>query len=300
VYRTYRLGEARIGVRTTSRVFGAWLDQALSAHRVQEESGTEYSIVVDGGVADGGLGEEGRDEQRSLRRYHILYRGTAPLVRTLHLTVLGRALLAELAFPLLAEREDAVFVRAAPVRLNGSAALAPWWVVPYLGELGRRVDRAGLGLPATTWVAVDPGSGRVVPAPPALNVSRGSLAQLDRAGPTDLEAPLFVDRPLDVAAVFAHLEQDTVIQPAPRSLALQTLAGAAANLTRMGGDALEGLGRLVAGARCFGLSTAPARQMLEALAAVLTHSAAQGDVRLGQTASRRYRSRRTEDTSDAR
>jgi hypothetical protein len=54
-----------------------------------------------------------------------------------------------------------------------------------------------------------------------------------------------------------------------RAVTLQRLAASTPNLETVGGDAVSALGRLVAGARCFGFGFGSGQSMLEAVAAAL-------------------------------
>src|SRR5881392_4040121 len=74
VHRQYEIGGERIGVRTTSRAFGEWLDDTFDAYRVRSRPKRfHYSIVIDGGRGDEGTAASGA-EGRS-KRLHILYLG---------------------------------------------------------------------------------------------------------------------------------------------------------------------------------------------------------------------------------
>jgi hypothetical protein len=264
VHRTYELGGNPVGIRTTSAAFGRWVDRCLAPYRVEGETPPEYSLVVDGGRGDG---------RHQGRRFHILYRGVTPLVRTLVLATLGRALLLELESALAAHRDDAVFVRSALVWVRGRRALVPWWVVPYVGELGRRVERVGMTLPAVTWVSIDPGSDRVSLARPKLRVPRSALRRLsdvaERVGTmaNGHRDRVFLDEPAAVDEVWAFWE-DPEVQGAPtRGLALHQMTASVLNLPKVGGAALEALGRVVERADCYAVPPVSAQGLLEVLAA---------------------------------
>src|ERR1041385_5331993 len=87
VSQVYRIGDERIEVRSTSEAFGAWVDEVLGAHRVEQdfEDNPYFSIVV----------EEGGRSIAGGRRMHILYRRTASVVRSLDLATIARAFLTE-------------------------------------------------------------------------------------------------------------------------------------------------------------------------------------------------------------
>ena len=257
--RTYEFGGSRLGVRTTSARFGESLDGALARYRVEDEGPATYSIVVHGGA---------NGERRSARGFHILYWGTTALVRTLEIRTLIRGLLAELDANSFAGRKDSIYVRAALLRAAGKTVLVPWWIVPYLGDLGRRVERAGLKLPGTTWVAVDRQSGWVVPIERKLEIDERPLYALDgAAGDVDRH---FVEQPTPIDVVFTYVEGSTVLQPLSRGLTLHRLAAAIGNLDEVRGEGIEGLGRLVSRARCFGIGMSPPQEMLDSLLLAVT------------------------------
>lgn len=256
VHRTYELQGVRLGVRTTSEAFGAWMDEALAGFRVPGEAAPHYSVLV--AREPGGAGRLGRG-------FHILYRGVTPLVRTLHLPTLRGALLAELESFRFPEREDAIYLRAGILKAGEQAVLVPSAVIPHLGRLGRRVSREGIMLPAAVSAAVDLASGRVIPVRPFLGADGNDIDRVD--GNSDR---LVVDEPIsvDVVCTFAT-GQDSFIEPISRAVALHQLSAQVVNLPTIGGAALTVLGRLVAGARCYSLVVTDGRTMLEALSGVL-------------------------------
>jgi hypothetical protein len=254
VRRTYRIGDRRIGIRSTSETFGAWLDRSLAPYRVRRRVDPELSVVVDGGKPGRGAG------------FHILYRGTASLVRTLELTVLGRALMGELEAELLPERDDAVYARASLVGVNGSVALVPWWAGTALEGIGRRAARAGVRLPTGGAVGVDRVTGRVGAPSPLLDVPAGAVAALARlSSQRASEQRIALRGPREVDVVFAHVEGDSLLRPASRGEAIHRLSAATVNLPRVGGDALRAWARLVSGRSCYGLGPGGSREILQAV-----------------------------------
>ncbi len=257
MHRSYEVGGTRFGVRTTSRSFGDWLDHALGVYRLRRRLDPEYSIVVDGaGGARAGKG------------VHILYQGVGQVIRTRHLPTLGRALVAELEARVAHERGDAIYVHAAPVCVDGVIALVPAWVVAHVGTLGRRVDRARVSLPVARWAAVDPNSGWILRPPRLLDLPADALEGLERMSDGSGEARGLTGASGTVDAVVSYLWGSPSVGVVSRGIALQRLAAATANLPNLGGEALDGLGRLVAGARCYEVGVGTARQMLDALVAV--------------------------------
>jgi hypothetical protein len=262
VRRSFRVGRSTFGVRTTSARFGSWLDDTLSAYRIDEELEPEYSIVIDGG----------HDESASSgRRFHILWQGVGQVTRTLHLPTLARSFLAELEARLLAELDDAVYVHQAPVRSGSVTVLVPAWFVAYIQAAGRRVDRAGLVLPDRRWAALDPTTGVVLPVPPLLDVPRDAVAALEPWA--DVEPPTRWDprEPFVADAAVTYVEGMTTVDLGGRAAALHRLARETANIQRLGGTAIRGLARAVEHARTYELGLGRPAQMVDALAAVVAH-----------------------------
>lgn len=264
MHRTYELGPAKVGIRTTSPTFGAWLDYALSPYLVSEGSDPHYSVVL-----------PERSEELG-RKLSILYAGTIPLVRTLDLATLGRVFLDELESLSFPHRDDAIYVNAGFACLGGRTALIPARLVHHLVRLRGQLERAGVTLSSTKTVAVDPGSGRVVPVRPTLNVPAGAVDRLAGLAPVDGgRGGLFVDRPLDVDVVCWLDDVDAaLLEPMPPAAALHNLASEVTNLPVIGGAALGGLAVLVERARCYGLGGDDARDMIRAIAETLASGSA--------------------------
>ncbi len=262
VGQTYELGGNKLGIRSTSRAFGRWLDAALARYRVDAPPDIVYSLVVDGGRPDG---------THQGRRFHIVYQGGTSVLRTLSLETFGRGVLAEVEAHLLPRRDDLVYTRACLIGANGSTALVPWWVGSYLGDLGRGAERAGVSLPEASWVAIDPGSAEVVRPTSALDIpddALSTLGSLDGALiPPDRAV---VDSPAAVDTVWTFLEEEeAVVRPVSRGLALHRLAGMTPNLQAMGPKALRSLARLVERADAIGFGPGSAKGLLAAVASVL-------------------------------
>ena len=196
-------------------------------------------------------------------------------MRTLQLRTLARALFAELESFSFPDREDAIYLNVGTVRTDEATALIPPALVHHLIRSRPRLERAGLSLSPTHWVAVDPVSGRLMPVPTSLEIPPDALDRLEERGGTDGRGDWsFVDGILPVAAVcwLGELE-DPPLVPMTRGVTLHHIAGQAANLPKLGGRALEGLGRLVGGARCYGLGGDSSREAIDALDRVLRQPA---------------------------
>lgn len=231
-------------VRSTSEWFSAWLDEALGGYRRAQGDGSSprYSVVVGKSYQDPRSGTRGRG-------LHILYRGTAAVVRTRDLRTLGRALLAELGAAGLAQRDDAIYLAAGAIMTPHAAAIVPSYFLSRLARLRRRAEMAGVLLPGTMTVALDGAGSRLLPMP-ALETPPGLLDRL--AGPDDApDERAFVDRPVRVGAVLS-LGPSAVggLSPASRSLALYRWGARVVNLGVLGGPAVESLGRLVTEVPC--------------------------------------------------
>jgi hypothetical protein len=252
---TYRLGDATVGVRTTSDRFGAWIDEVLAHRRRARWRDADYSIVV------------GEADLPGRRDYHVLYRGIAPILRTRDLGTLARAFLEDAESHAFAGRRDAVYLEASLLAGPGGIALIPAAFTPGLGGLNRRAERLGVTLPGTTWVALDPASGRAVPVRTALGVPEDAV--------TRLIAPLaprpdrfFVDEPTRVGTVcLVHDDPQAAVLDISRSTVLYRLAAVSRNLTRLGArGTLEALGSLAAGASCLAIPAMRAGPALETVA----------------------------------
>lgn len=259
---SYQIGRNRVGIRCTSKRFGDLLDRALSGHWSTEPAGAVYSVVLSGGEKEG---------RRPGRQFHVLYRYDSPLVRTLDLPTLVRSLFAELESFTFSQRDDAMFVGAGLVASNGALALGPGSMSMYLDRLGRRVERAGLRLAPTRFIALDPRSGQVIPIPSQLDVSPAAMAGLGKVVPSDRadnRHGLVLDRPTSVDAIFDFSDSEP-LTPMSKALVVSRLARGVANFPRFGRSALEALASLVQGTRCLSLGRPQPAPMLEILSSGL-------------------------------
>jgi len=255
VYRSFGVGPYRFGVRTTSRRFGAWLDSAFAAYRIDDKTEPYLSaVIVERNEGEG---------QASRRDFHLLYRRTDPLVRTLDTSEVTSTLVGELEACTYPEREDAVYSHAALLSIDDRNVLIPAVLASGIASLGRRVERMGISIPVTFSVAIDTGSGEVVPIRPALDLPPDVLGSAGVAG--NGHRPK-VTEPTQVDALFSlGRGSDAGVQPISRARGLHALASVSPNLPTMGRGGLDGLGRLVAGARCYQLERGSVRRMLDDL-----------------------------------
>ncbi len=257
--QSYRFRGHDVGIRTTSKAFAGWLEETLADYRVDVEAPTHYSVVVEDGP-----------ERRGEKRFHILYRGTIALARTFDLAMLARMLLSELELSMLDDRDDLIFIEAAPVAANGVNVLVPAILVSYVASLGRQVQRSGLRLPTNAFVAVDPKRGAVVPAPQVLVDVEDALLRLAQIAPANGEPDqrLVVDRPLPIDMVCSiGRGKPGTVEPISRAAALHRLASHVINFQKFKGGALHGLARLVRMAECRQVSTSGPKAVVDALVA---------------------------------
>ncbi|HUF59284.1 MAG TPA: hypothetical protein VMR89_07380 [Actinomycetota bacterium] len=258
----YEIGGRRLGIRTTSEGFGERLDAILAEYRTEPSDGTPYYGVV---LADGAEGT------RREKKFHIFYRGTQPLVRTLDPSTLVRAMLSEFEFYLFAERDDAIYTDAGLVRAHGMLAVVPASVTASLWKLGGRVTREGLSLHAEPYIAVDAESGQVVPLRSALRIPDGSLETLTAFATTNGDTdPSPLDGPsrVDLLCSYATGEpSEERVEPISRGRALSQLTSNVVNLETLGITAVAGLARLTEGARCRQIAPAQPRPLLDTIVA---------------------------------
>jgi hypothetical protein len=232
-------------MRTTSETFGAWMDEALGGYQIDEERQPYYSIVA---------AEPDPSKPRSVKDFHILYGGTAKLIRTLHLPSLASTLLSELQSLTYPQRDDAIYAALVPISSKSAAAVVPVDLVPFLGALGRRVHRAGLSLPAVRAVAIDPDSGHLMPVPQLLEIPEDAIEMLGKLLPANGRSDrTSFDNPLSPQVVLAGYFQssDETLQPLSRAQAVHALTPSVLNLEKVGGAALDALVRVVDRARCY-------------------------------------------------
>jgi hypothetical protein len=231
-------------VRSTSEWFSAWLDEALEAYRRPSGEGStpRYSVVVGKSYQDPRSGTRGHG-------LHILYRGTAAVVRTRDLRTLGRALLSDLGAAGFAERRDAIYLAGGAIMTPHAAAIVPSYFISRLARLRRRAEMAGVVLPGTMTVALDHKASRLLPLP-SLETPPNVLDRL--VGPDDApDARAFVDQPVRVGALLS-LGPSAVggLSSASRSIALYRWGTRVVNLGVLGGPAVESLAQLVTQVPC--------------------------------------------------
>jgi hypothetical protein len=221
-----------------------------------------YSIITGDGPGKGAMAKE---------RYHILYKGTIAIARTRDIETLVQTLRSDLESYLFEDRDDAIFADMNVVSGGGSNALVPSSIVPFIGTLGhRRLDRAGLTLPAETAVALEPATGQVVPIPRKVELAEGWRELLAKTFPPNGRDPrVVVEEPTRVDVVVSIGWGDEPMAPVSKGIGLYRLATHITNLELLGGDTVANLIPLVEGARCFEMASAKPAEMLDALLGVL-------------------------------
>jgi hypothetical protein len=260
----------RFGVRSTSHAFGEWVRYGLEEYRVEgpedEDQEPFWSVVVEDGS---------RGEGRVGKRFHIVYRGTWDVVRTLDVAAAARALLVEVESILFPLRDDAIFLEAGLVRSGDASVLVPHSMVPGLARAGRRAQRVNLQPPGTMAVAIDPDSGQLVPIRSRLRLPGDLDERLAQAFPPNGHDPrVFVEGATGVNAVLLYggpVEESGIFE-IPRAQALYELARSVRNLPQLGGRAIRGIARLLAGSRCVAASWRSTEQMLGTLASLASHN----------------------------
>jgi hypothetical protein len=244
VNNSYEVGGYLFGVRTNSEAAAAWLEEYLGAFQIEDETAPIYSLMI----AD--------QEARNVRRFHILYRETIALTRSFDPADLGRALLSELEGLLLEDRDDALYAKLGVVTGNGTVAVVPSVIIPYLDTAGSRVRRAGVTLGDTQRVAIDPETGWLIPTKPMLDIPPDAPEALRSLGSGAASVRFSIERPTPVDVAFSIAVVEDPVSPAGRPVTLYRLASHALNLRPLGLAGLQGLEKLVQGSRCFELSSA--------------------------------------------
>jgi hypothetical protein len=261
VHRSYRIGEETIGVRTTSESFGAWMDEALSRYATSEEAEPRLSVVVSGGEEGGPSG----------KRFHILYDRLTRVLRTLDLPTVGRGLIEELERLQYPSRDDAIYLDASFVTFDGVPMLIGSYSATLLDRLGRRLDRAGVRLSLPRSSAVEARSGRVVSPVPMLEIPEGAIEQLNGHSAGNGRADRIVsDGPVSVGIVaLPGIGEVNTFQRISPAHGLANLGSMTMNLHQLGRPALDGLLRMVRGAKSYTVSAVEPRGLLETLTEIV-------------------------------
>src|SRR6266545_3432148 len=242
-HTTVKLGDHAFKIRSTSRAFNTWLGNVLKPYKVRKPSAQNwYSVVIAGGDPD--------EDAKSKRRFHILYRGSTQVVRTLDLPTLGQALFAELESTTFHDRDDAVYLEAAALAKDGKIALLPSAYLPTMWKLSRRLHQAGIQLPLARTVAVHKETGQVIPTRPTLEFPEDAINRLTETVGSEAAAILGVagsrsggnghfdrwtlEAPTNAVAILTTGADDGPRQPQSRGQTVYKLAGVTSNLPKIG------------------------------------------------------------------
>jgi hypothetical protein len=228
----------------------------LSAYEVHDEQAEPYYSIWAG-------------ERNGRRRgFHILYREAQRSLRTHDLTAVARMLFSELESFELPEDRSALHFRLAVIRRNGVTALAPQTLVPFLRDAGTRAERL-LELPQTTYVSLDPQTGRLLPYRRRLDVPDDAAEWLATLDPEDSGTQRDVEIPPvpDVAIVF--LDAEGGYRRVPYVQGVFAMAQTAANLGLYGRAGIDGLRRLLKHVPVYALTPASVAEMLPRVVEVL-------------------------------
>jgi hypothetical protein len=247
-------------VRTNAEGVAQWLDETFGAYLVDDQTAPYYSILL-GGSENGEVGTS----------FHILYEESRALVRTLDLRAVAEVLIGQFEHVAASERDDAVFLDSAAVRLGDVVAIVPPIIPPYLANLSRRVvDRTGLKLPGTTYVALELGSGRLIPTAATLDIASeapDALAELAPHKRREELARVEEARWADLV-VFIGLADEPIVSYSP-GRAAHLLATRVLNIEKVGGRGLETVAAAVREAQTFEMRSAKVEETLDTLVELL-------------------------------
>lgn len=258
VHRSFRVGEIDLGIRTTSPAFQEWLDYTLDEYRTEEETPTNYSVVIGGSEASG----------LSRRRAHVLYRITATMLRTFHLPTVGRALLDDLGTLIYAtEDDDSLYAEVGAIEVNGKTALVPLILWSLFNPMTSRAERMGIRLSTARIHRLDLYAPFLLPLPTEkLRMPHDALPRLEALhnpvenGHVD-RMIVQEERPVDAVFAWGHVGEP-YLKVSRGDIALD-LAVAALNLRVMKQSALEGLARFLEGMPTFVLNADRPGKILE-------------------------------------
>lgn len=261
----YEVEGDRFRIRSTSEAFGAWIRLALGAYRrapaPDDENLWTYSVVVADGVIEYG---------RVGRGFNILYAGTADVARTLDRRLLARCLLREIDARRHPARNDAVFIRAGVLDVDGCLALVPSLLVPSLVAARRRAEKRRIHAPSGTVATLDLGTGELIAPDVSIDLPQDALEMLEEQIPaetSDVRERFPIEngerRRLDVV-IGIDVEQPTLARVKPRSEALLDLSLAAMNLALVGADGFRAIAQAVRNSASIAVNWSHENEMLDA------------------------------------
>ena len=262
----FEIEGSRFGVRSTSGAFGEWVRSALASFRVggprDPGDAPAYSVVIEDPATPSG---------RATRNLHILYRGTFSVVRSVDASVVARSFLSEVESLTFPGREDAIYVGVSVIRGAGTTVVIPARFVPAIGVAGRRIQRSfDIWLPAQLSVALDVGTGHLVPVSPVLDIrADGWDALLDPLpAPEAEDRRAFIDRelPIDRVLVWGRTRTGELgLDQTPKGPVLFDLARAIRNLDKVGREGVLTVARVVSQADVLAASWFGTASLIELL-----------------------------------
>jgi hypothetical protein len=259
-----QVGDRHLGIRSTSPAFGEWAAQTLAGYRTKTQAeDEEFSVVVADPPVDG---------KRS-RQYHILYRGTLAVIKSLCLEEVARALIGEIARTTFTKRDDVIYMEGGLLWRGDAAAIIPGTSISYIHTMGRRVNRARFRLGDQAWLAIDPETGRIV-LPHLLDVEEDAYAALDAIAPAAPPDRRVLVPPVAPSVVCVMTWDEGVI-PISSAAGVHRLATHVFNMPMMQQRGLDGLARLVRDARCYAIGTGAAEDVLARFAEAIAISEAE-------------------------
>ncbi len=263
VHQKYEIAGLQFWLRTSSESLGDWIAEAFRAHRVAADDHPVYEREEDPlysvDVAD-------PNSRRPGKGVHALWHGTKAIVRTMDLGTLQRAIIEELARLQYPDRDDAVYLDSMLLASNGNVGLAPSGWLPSLARVRRRADRAGLRLPVSRSVAVDLGSGKIIPPDLGLDIPASILEELP---PTE-DGLAAATEPVVISSVMVPwTSTDHMFHQVSPGRGVYELSLTAMNLPLLGTEGLEGIKQLVEGAGVYETIPVQGGDFIEAAAALL-------------------------------
>jgi hypothetical protein len=265
----YEVHGYRFGLRSSAEGFADWVRYALAAYRTEptaeeEDTYPTYSVVVEDGTAG---------EDRVGRRYNILYEGTSDIARTLDPRFLARCLLRQIDSIGCYAREDAVFLEAGVVEVDGGApSLIPKYLVPALCAARRRAEKRGLYAPGGMVAALDLETGELVSPRLSLDLPADALDRLEEFVPRAVNGvrdrfPIEDGERAVVGSVIGvGIGQHVPVAPKTRPETALDLAVNVKNMQVLGGRGLRALAATVSAARCRGIMWSSTNEMIDAIA----------------------------------
>jgi hypothetical protein len=257
-----------LGVRTTSHVFSEWLRSTMSTYVIDKPDDKDDEEALYSVVFEDGLNPSGRVGSK---KFHMIYYGTWDIVRTLDPMAVGESLLHEIDSFTFPVRDDAVFVEASILRLDGKTVLIPAIFVKPLADIGRRLQQhLDIQLPGVMSLAVDPATGMLVPPAQELTFAEGWREGLERLAPnagSDPRAMVWAPTAVDLIVGWMS-ESYAMVRKGPRGPALYAYTKMIRNHLHVGSTGLSALGKVFEAAEYRELQYFSWREAVEAFNAL--------------------------------